>query len=132
MIAGREKLAQLHPVWRDLVTEILEGLDAYGVSGTLWTVWRSPAEQQRRYAAGDSNAPPGASPHNVTLGRRAASLAFDFVVRQGENSAMQRALQDWWEQNGFVVIRGGVGPQKIPDPSHVEAPNWRYWATQGS
>lgn len=124
-IRNRHKLGELHPVWAAQVTERLAALERHGINGTLFTVWRSDAEQERRYKLGESSARAGQSPHNVTYRRRPAALAIDFVPDQGEDSAMQSALQDWWAAQGFAVIRTGVGPDKRPDRSHVEFPSWR-------
>jgi peptidoglycan L-alanyl-D-glutamate endopeptidase CwlK len=125
MIHGKSKISELHPVWRDLVAWLLDLLSEFGISGTLVTVYRSNAEQDRRFALGDTNARAGQSAHNVTLARKPAALAFDFVVSQGEHSAAQRELHDFWRALGFEVIRGGVGPKSVPDLSHVGYPGWR-------
>lgn len=129
MIGSFWKANELHPVWREPIKEILELLDKHGVGGTLYTVYRSPQEQERRFKLGETNARAGESAHNVIYQGRPAALAFDFVVHQGENSQLQRELQEWWAALGLSVIRGGVGPNRVPDPSHVEAPNWRAIAS---
>lgn len=127
MIHSKGKLSELHPVWRDIVVELLQLLDNAGIGGTVWTVYRDDAEQNRRFALGETNARAGESPHNVRIGRKPASLAFDFVVSQGETSQLQRDLQAWWGDVGLGIIRGGVGPNKRPDLGHVEVPNWRAY-----
>lgn len=127
MIRGRRKLSQLHPAWRELVPRYLDYLDGAGVGGEIFDVFRSPADQDRRFARGETNARAGESAHNVTVGirRRPGALAFDFVTDAGEASPLQQLVHQWWSDNGFGVIRGGVGPQRRPDLGHVEYPDWR-------
>jgi hypothetical protein len=125
MIHGKSKLLQLHPVWRDAVPRLLDQLQRSGTSGTVVTVYRDDAEQERRFAKGETNARAGESAHNVRRGRTPAALALDFVVSEGEDSEQQLRVQDWWASLGFDVIRGGVGPNSVPDPTHVQMPRWR-------
>ena len=112
-VSGRWKVTQLQPWLAPYVTRVLEALEAVGIGGTIYDVYRSPAEQERRFAAGDSRAHGGQSAHQY-------GLAFDFVVTEGEGSARQREVQALWAALGFTTISW--------DPAHVEFPNWKQFA----
>lgn len=109
-VEGLGKIDQLKPWLAPYVRQQLQYLARYGIGGTVFDVYRSCSEQNRRFAIGDSRARCGESAHQF-------GLAFDFVVTAGEQSDLQRAVQDWWQRLGFTVIDW--------DPAHVEYPNWR-------
>lgn len=111
-IAGRDKIRQLKPWLAPYVLDVLDYLARYGIGGTVFDVYRSPQEQDRRFRLGDSKARGGESPHQY-------GLAFDFVVSQGEQSPLQRDLQRFWNGLGFAIIDW--------DPAHVEYPDWRQF-----
>lgn len=108
--AGSQKLSQLQPQLGAYVRQVVNYLEENGISATVYDVYRSPAEQERRFKAGDTKARAGQSPHQY-------GLAFDVVIKQGEQSLEQRQLQAFWKALGFTVIDW--------DPAHVEYPNWQ-------
>lgn len=118
--SGTYKLNQLQPWMGEYVKKIIAALDSIGVYGTIYDVYRSNADQEKRYAQGDTAARAGQSAHNY-------GLAFDFVVDQGENSDRQRQVQQVWKALGFDVLEKPIQTNKGPiyDRSHVEFPNWR-------
>lgn len=109
-VDGLSKLDQLKPWLAPYVRSMIAYLGNYGVGGKVYDVYRSCAEQDRRFALGDTKARCGESAHQY-------GLAFDFVVAEGEQSQRQRDVQAFWRQLGFTTIDW--------DPAHVEYPNWR-------
>lgn len=109
-VVGLYKVQQLKPWLRDYVRSTISYLADNGIGGTVFDVYRSCEEQNRRFRLGDSRARCGESAHQY-------GLAFDFVVSEGEQSQRQRDLQAFWRQLGFVTLDW--------DPAHVEYPNWR-------
>jgi hypothetical protein len=122
-ISGSYKLNQLQPWLSGYVRNVVNALDSIGVSGTVYDVYRSPAEQEARYARGETAARAGLSAHQY-------GLAFDFVVAQGENSDFQKAMQQFWKWLGFHVLENPIQTTKGPiyDRAHVEHPAWKALA----
>lgn len=118
MIAGKAKTAGLWPPWKSWCDWALATLEGYGISGTVTSGLRDSAKQQKLYSdfiAGRSTipaAPPGRSSHEY-------GLALDFVVDDGKDSQLQRAVMDWFQAMGAELVPG--------DPVHIQYPGFRAW-----
>lgn len=86
------KLTDLHPLVRPLVERFLRSCVKEGIDLLVTCTYRSDEEQARLYAIGRTkpgrrvtNAKPGQSMHNFTVGGKSASLAVDVVpLRYGK------------------------------------------------
>lgn len=106
------------------VKQVLSALDALGIGGTVYDVYRSPADQEKRYKAGETGARAGQSAHQF-------GLAFDFVVSEGEESQRQLQVQQVWKYLGYGVLEKPittVSGKAIYDRAHVEYPGWQLLA----
>lgn len=80
------KIEDCHPTLQPLLTKFLAQCSAAGLNILVTCTYRSEAEQAIEYAKGrttpgpkTTNAKPGQSRHNFTVGGKPASLAFDIV-----------------------------------------------------
>lgn len=118
MIEGKAKTAGLYPDWKAWCDWCLATLESYGISGTVTSGVRSSSKQAQLYAdyqAGRSSipaAPPGRSAHEY-------GLALDFVVDEGKDSDLQRAVMQWFQAMGGELVSGDV--------VHVQYPGYRAW-----
>ena len=118
MIAGKAKTASMYPPWKAWCDWCLGQLEEYGISGTVTSGVRSSEKQAQLYQdyiSGRSSiiaAPPGRSAHEY-------GLAIDFVVDDGKDSALQRAVMQWFQSMGGELVPG--------DPVHVQYPGYRQF-----
>ena len=104
----------LHPEFRLMVDRWLAHCKAINLELVVTCTWRSPAEQAQLYAQGRTapgkivtNAKPGQSMHNVTLGGQPASLAIDVVpLRNGK--PVWDNTDPIWQQVGAAGEQAGL------------------------
>ena len=115
MIAGRHKLAQLHPYFRPAVEFLLDYVDSQGVNVEVTSGYRSAADQARVCASTSYPcAKPGTSAHQY-------GLAVDLVAGGSVDSAEHKFLRLCADVMGFRPI--------IPaDPVHFEHPFFKQLA----
>lgn len=127
-------LADLHPTLRPLAEALVAQAAARGIRTVISCTYRPAALQDRYYAQGRTtpgrritNARGGESPHNVTLGGRPASAAFDIYPVTG--TALAKADDPRWTTlaeigRGLGLVWGGDF-RSIRDCPHFELSNWR-------
>ncbi len=113
MIAGRSKLAGLSPYFRPYVEWLLDYAESQGVSVTVVSAHRTPAEQVRAAAqaraAGRPAAAPGRSAHQY-------GLAVDLMA--GESSRSE-------EHSWLMAVGRAIGFRFYEnDRPHFEHPDW--------
>lgn len=110
MIAGRAKVATLHPAFRSAVELLLDLAEENGVTVTVTSAFRSIEDQKRvcRTAPGPC-ATPGRSAHQY-------GLAIDLVGGATANSEDHKWLRAVAQVIGFGFVAN--------DPVHLEHPAW--------
>ena len=110
MIAGRAKIATLHPAFAPSVNFLMDFAEYNGVNVRITSAFRS-VEDQARVCAQVSGpcATPGRSAHQF-------GLAVDLVAGASTNSA---------EHKWLMLVAGIMGFGTVAnDPVHLEYPQW--------
>lgn len=128
-------LNHLHPVMRLLADEFLAGCKTAGLDILVTCTFRSHTEQAKLYAQGRTepgrivtNAKPGESAHNVTIGPVPASMALDFVPLIG-GKPQWRNDHPAWLQAGEIAESVGLEWagrwKRFREFPHVQLKGWR-------
>lgn len=128
-------LHHLHPDMRRLAEQFLAECKSAGLDILVTCTFRSHAEQQALFEQGRTkpgrivtNAKPGESAHNVTLGPVPASMALDFVPMAG-GKPQWRNEHPAWLQAGEIAERVGLEWagrwKRFKEFPHVQLPGWR-------
>lgn len=117
-------LLSLYPPFRAKVEKVVARLEAQGYQPVVRVAWRSPEQQQREVAEGDSEVSLGYHNAKDPCGNMAA-LGADVIDRRygwtdprAESSGFWDALQAAAEAEGMVT---GNTWRKPWDPAHVQA-----------
>jgi peptidoglycan L-alanyl-D-glutamate endopeptidase CwlK len=127
----------MHPALRIKYEEFQKRAEAAGIDFIVTCTYRSDAEQAQLYAQGRTkpgkkvtNAPPGKSPHNCTIGpeNKPAAKGFDICI-------MKHGKPDWnaeapeWAQLGIIGVQCGLSWaglwKNFREMPHFELPNWK-------
>jgi peptidoglycan LD-endopeptidase CwlK len=125
------KIADLHPMLQPLCAEFLEKAKDKGIDVLLICTYRSAEEQAQLYAKGRNgtpgpivtNAKPGESEHNFTIGGKPAARAFD-VVPMLNGKCIWDVGSPLWQMLGKIGLELGLDWYGAPGSSFKEYPHF--------
>lgn len=101
-------LDHLHPTLKALAELWLAEYHALGRRAKITSTWRSPADQQKAFDSGLSNAKPGQSKHEFMLDGKPAAKAFDFSLYNEDGEYITDGTDDWYAEAGEIGKRLGL------------------------